>query len=96
MPGISTQREFSSFLTSPNAFRQCTIPLLLIHSAISWALLEKLPDSPVEFIVKFLIHFDVVSWPFHQQVVSSKQFLYRFRFYRLALFVYVEKLDVNR
>jgi len=26
---------FSSFLTIPNAFKQCTITLLIIHSAIS-------------------------------------------------------------
>jgi len=37
---------FSSFLTIPNAFRQCTITLLIIHSAIFEDLKEKLPGSP--------------------------------------------------
>ncbi len=34
----------SSFLTIPNAFRQCTVTLPIIHSAIPRFLREKLPD----------------------------------------------------
>ena len=34
----------SSFLTIPNAFRQCTVTLPIIHSAIPECLKEKLPD----------------------------------------------------
>jgi len=34
----------SSFLTIPNAFRQCTVTLPIIHSAIPRLLREKLPD----------------------------------------------------
>jgi len=33
-----------SFLTFPNAFKQCTPTLPIIHSAIHKAFLEKLPD----------------------------------------------------
>jgi len=36
---------FSSFLTIPNAFKQCTITLLIIHSAIFKFLKEKLPTA---------------------------------------------------
>ena len=35
----------SSFLTIPNAFRQCTVPLPIIHSAIPRLLREILLDS---------------------------------------------------
>jgi len=34
---------FSSFLTIPNAFKQCTIPLLIIHSAIPKVFFKKTP-----------------------------------------------------
>ena len=33
-----------SFATLPNAFRQCTISLLIIHSAIDKGWAEKLPN----------------------------------------------------
>jgi uncharacterized membrane protein len=33
-----------SFLTFPNALKQCTLALPIIHSAINKTLLEKLPD----------------------------------------------------
>jgi hypothetical protein len=33
-----------SFATFPNAFKQCTISLLIIHSAIITGWVEKLPD----------------------------------------------------
>jgi len=46
-PAVQTQDVFGSFLTIPNAFKQCTITLLIIHSAISNALKEKPPDSSV-------------------------------------------------
>ncbi len=37
----------SSFLTIPNAFRQCTVTLPIIHSAIPGCLKEKLPDRSI-------------------------------------------------
>ena len=42
-PAVKIQDVFSSFLTIPNAFEQCTITLLINHSAIFKVLKEKLP-----------------------------------------------------
>jgi len=44
---VKIQSVFSSFLTIPNAFRQCTITLLIIHCAIPKVLIEKLPDRSI-------------------------------------------------
>ncbi len=44
-----------SFLTIPNAFRQCTIPLRIIHSAIPNALKEKLPDCLILYVPVMII-----------------------------------------
>jgi hypothetical protein len=37
MPVLESQDIFSAFSTIPNAFKQCTITLLIIHSAITKA-----------------------------------------------------------
>jgi hypothetical protein len=54
LPEIQTCAENCSFLTIPNAFIQCTIPLLIIHSAIAGILKEKLPD-PSKINARFII-----------------------------------------
>ena len=44
MAGLKTQNRLGSFVTIPNASKQCTLTLLKIHSAIFIALKEKLSD----------------------------------------------------
>jgi hypothetical protein len=39
---VKRQSVLGSFLTIPNAFKQCMITLLIVHSAIEP---EKLPDT---------------------------------------------------
>jgi len=41
---IMNSKKRCSFSTIPNAFKQCTISLLIIHSALFEGLKEKLPD----------------------------------------------------
>jgi len=41
---IMNFKKRCSFSTIPNAFKQCTISLLIIHSALFEGLKEKLPD----------------------------------------------------
>ena len=47
---LKTQNRLGSFVTCPNAFKQCTITMLIIHSAIFITLEEKLPDC--SFIIE--------------------------------------------
>jgi hypothetical protein len=44
MPLVKNKDVFSAFSTIPNAFKQCTITLLIIHSACS-IVSDKLSDS---------------------------------------------------
>jgi hypothetical protein len=44
-----------SFATIPNAFKQCTISLLIIHSASFKGFKEKLPD-PSNYLINFFCH----------------------------------------
>jgi hypothetical protein len=44
---VRIRRRRCSFTTIPNAFKQCTISLLIIHSALFGALKEKLPDPSI-------------------------------------------------
>ena len=41
---IMNSKKRCSFSTIPNAFKQCTISLLITHSALFEGLKEKLPD----------------------------------------------------
>ena len=55
MAELKIENRLGSFVTIPNAFKQCTIMLLIIHFAIFMALKEPPPTAQLNVVFKGLI-----------------------------------------